>query len=55
VRRLEQMARKLGMDFLSHVHPPVVPVPPHSQSPALTPATQASYGERNTDHWGLNE
>jgi hypothetical protein len=43
VQRLEQAARKLGMDFLSMLHPP------------LAPTARPAYGERLADHWGLNE
>jgi hypothetical protein len=41
--RLEQSARKLDMATPPAHHWPPVPV------------THASYGERNHDHWGLNE
>lgn len=49
--RLEHSAQRLGMDFLSLVHPQgreKAGFPP-------LPATHGKFGERNHDHWGLNE
>jgi hypothetical protein len=50
--RMEHSARKLGMDFLS-----LVPTPRQEAEGFLTPlpATHGNFGERNHDHWGLNE
>jgi len=55
VERLEQVARKLGMDFLSMVHPPVASEPHPSQLTPIVPMPRPIYGEGYTDHWGLNE
>jgi hypothetical protein len=54
VGRLEQAARRLAMDFLSLVHPPVPPTAPavifsHDAKPFR------NLGEWSMDHWGLNE
>ncbi len=54
VTRLEQSARRLGMDFLSPVQtPPTNPVQP-DVFPALV-ASKRRFDEQNHDHWGLNE
>jgi hypothetical protein len=50
VKRLEQHAQKLGMDFLS-----LAPVPEQNASGNILLATTGNFGERGTDHWGLNE
>ena len=48
--RLEHSARKLGMDFLSMAHSP------QRNAAGFSPlARRGSFGERNHDHWGLNE
>lgn len=54
VTRLEQSAQRLGMDFLSPVQTPQKsPVQPNGFA-AMT-STNGNFGERNHDHWGLNE
>ena len=55
VQRLEQAARKLGMDFLSMAHPPVASEPHHNELMPILPMLRSAYGEGNADHWGLNE
>ena len=52
VARVEQHAKKLGMDFLS-----LAKTPPEIDFGDLMSATipLGTYGERNSDHWGLNE
>lgn len=55
VRRLEQAAQKLGMDFLSMVHPPAASEPTAGPLAPIFPIPRRIHGERHTDHWGLNE
>lgn len=55
VQRLEQTARKLGMDFLSMVHPPLAGEPQPGPLTPILPMLRSTYGEGNSDHWGLNE
>lgn len=54
VKRLEQVAGKLNMDFLSLVPPASAP-PAGMAFAALSALPSRTSGEWNTDHWGLNE
>ena len=51
VKRLQQHAQKLGMDFLSLAQEP----PNITAGDFTSTTTSGSYGERSCDHWGLNE